>query len=307
MLVRFECPGCHAALRFNPAAVQATEKCPKCGVEIDVAALGPTEQLPPQPARSLSDATPEEMVEELWKRNLTALLVYFNPPASGSFTLSDLRDANVRCVRSADMDERQLCETFETLGKFSQSKQRSGIALTTGATDQPYDFKGDRLGIELAEFRARHARQVPGCSQPLPWCSDESSGQRIPELLAEPWHAAAGIVHARVELPFEPSPTIAGVPTQRLLYQFVDKKLFRVSAVFENDHFPAVCEGMIAKHGPATSERQRPRQLVWENEVSTIVLTLGSIRPKKPSTLHIAHKQLSEVADSRQPSRGVDL
>jgi hypothetical protein len=307
MLVRFECPSCQAALRFDPAAVAPRELCPKCGVEIDVAALKPTEPVPPPPTRTLHDATPEEMVEELWKRNLSAVLVYFNPPTSGNFTLNDLRAANVKCVRSGDMDERALHQTLEALGKVSQSKQRSGIALSTGDADQPYEFKGDRLGMGLAEFRSRHARQIPGCSQRLPWCSDESTDQRVAELHSEPWHAAAGIVHARVDLPFEPSPTIAGAVVQRLLYQFVDGKLFRISALFENDHFPAVCEGMISKHGKATSERQRPRQLVWENQSSSIVLTLGSIRPSRPSSLHITHTALVSLADSRKPTRDADL
>jgi hypothetical protein len=305
MVVRFECPGCRAALRFDPTTVAPRERCPKCGVEIDVAALDSATT--PPPPRLLADATPHEMIAELAKRNLSAVLVYFHPPISGSYTLSDLRGCNVQLVRSADMNEEQLNQTLEALGKFSELRKRTAAESKPADPKLPYDFKGDRLGMELDEFRRRHARKVPGTALELPWCSDPSSTKRNDDLQTEGWYGAAGIVHARLDLPAEDPPTIASVPTQRLLYQFVDGKLFRISVWFENDHFPTICDAMVGKYGRPTRELHNPRQFIWRNDVSSIELTLGNFRPPKPSHVHFEYTELAEMAAQREPQRGADL
>jgi hypothetical protein len=103
------------------------------------------------------------------------------------------------------------------------------------------------------------------------------------------------------------SPTVAGVKTELLLYQFVDGKLFRMAAFLPTDHFHIVSEAAIKKYGPVTRENQRPRQLYWENPFASIVLTRGNVHPREPSILELTYKQLAEVAGSRAPSAAADI
>ena len=92
-----------------------------------------------------------------------------------------------------------------------------------------------------------------------------------------------------------------------LLYQFVDEQLFRISALFNTDHFPAISDALVKKYGQATSEKSNPRRLIWENLASTIELTIGTVRPKRPSTLHFIHTDLAKTAHSREPDQAADI
>ena len=116
------------------------------------------------------------------------------------------------------------------------------------------------------------------------------------------------IINARIDLPAENnSPTVAGVKTDLLLYQFVDGKLFRIAASLPTDQFHVVSEAAIKKYGPVTRETQKPRQLIWENPVATVVLTRGTLHPPEPSVLELLHKQLYELASSRTPTAAADI
>jgi hypothetical protein len=142
----------------------------------------------------------------------------------------------------------------------------------------------------------------------LPLCADTAWGANKASLRSEPWHQAAKIVNARIDLPSENnSPTVAGVKTDLFLYHFIDGKLFRITAELPTHEFHTVSEAAIKKYGPATRESQKPRQLVWENSVASIFLTRGSVHPPQPSVLELIHKQLDELASTRAPTAAADI
>ena len=89
--------------------------------------------------------------------------------------------------------------------------------------------------------------------------------------------------------------------TDLFLYQFVDGHLFRISAWFATDLFHLVSEAVLQKYGPPTHEIKQPRELVWENNVSQIILTRGTVHPRTYSTLHLVHKQQLATVESRTP------
>jgi len=81
--------------------------------------------------------------------------------------------------------------------------------------------------------------------------------------------------------------TIAGVKTELFLYHFIDGQLFRMTAKLPTDQFHLVSEAAVKKYGPPTRENQRPRQMIWENAVSSVILTRGSVHPREASVLEL--------------------
>ena len=127
--------------------------------------------------------------------------------------------------------------------------------------DEPYELKGDPLGMKLADFKQKYARFTQDARQDLPICSDQPGYIGKADLHGEAWHRRAGIIHARVDIPLEDnSPTVAGVKTDLLLYQFVDGQLFRITALFATDLFHVVSEAVVQKYGPPTREIKQPRE-----------------------------------------------
>jgi hypothetical protein len=162
--------------------------------------------------------------------------------------------------------------------------------------------------MDLEDFKQKYARSVEGTSARLPLSSDTAWGANKASLHSEPWHKDAGIIYARVDLPAEEnSPSIAGVKTELMLYQFVDGKLFRISAFFPTDQFHVISEAAVKKYGPIAREVPKPRQLVWENDVAEIVLLRGAVHPPTPSALHLIHTALVNVAEARTPQGGQDI
>jgi hypothetical protein len=173
--------------------------------------------------------------------------------------------------------------------------------------NQLFELKGDPLGMNLDDFKQKYARSGEGGVK-LPLCSDTAWGTNKASLHSETWHRDAGIIHARIDLPAEDnSPTVAGVKTELMLYQFVDGKLFRIAAWLPTDQYHLVSEALIKKYGPATRESVKPRQLIWENPLASIVLNRGTVHPREASVLELVHKQLAEVAASRTPSGAADI
>lgn len=68
---------------------------------------------------------------------------------------------------------------------------------------QLYEFKGDRLGMRSQDFKAKHARMIPGHNECAPWCSDSTPGEEIGGLLSKPYFAEAALVNCRLDFPFE--------------------------------------------------------------------------------------------------------
>lgn len=180
---------------------------------------------------------------------------------------------------------------------------------THGTEPQPYEFKGDRLGMRLQDFKAKHARTIQGHNECAPWCSDSRPGEEIRGLLSQPYFAEAGLVNCRLDFPFEslherPTPTIAGVETDILLYKFVDEQLFAISAYFSNDGFDEVAEALVAKYGEPPG-KDDANNCAWSNEVSTIVLEKGT-QKNDPSSVYFVHNGLADIAEQRHPGPAVD-
>lgn len=332
-LIRLECGSCHTFLQVRAELAGQQGRCPKCGSVVAIpppppgsdaptvimrAAPPPPPPLPavlptarppePPPSTPLGQATAPDMLAEIARRKKSAVLVVFETPADGSYELSRQATANVRCYRTPDMNNEQLMQVLNQVGRMSQGQpnQKGGLGLQPDAAALPFELKGDRLGMTLEEFKTKHARKIGGMT--MPYCSDALPGQANPTLWSEPWHAAAGIVHARVELPSEGnSPTLAGVKSELFLYHFVDGRLFRMTVLFDTEAFHLVREALAAKHGAPTSEIKDPLELAWTNAVSTIRLVRGTMRPKKFSSLLVIHHELQQLAESRTPRRGDDL
>lgn len=247
-----------------------------------------------------------DMMAEIARRKKSAVLVVFETPSDGDYQISSNPTANVRCYRTADINDAQVMVVLGELGQMTQGQrnQKGGIGLRPDAV--PYELKGDRLGMTLADFKTKYARTVGGMK--MPYCSDAAPGQANSALWCEPWHAAAGIVHGRVDLPSESnSPTVAGVKSELCLYHFVDGQLFRITTLFDTETFHVIREALTLKQGEPASEVKDPLELTWTNGLSTIRLVRGTMRPKKFSSLHYIHDELQRLAESRLPQRNNDL
>jgi hypothetical protein len=257
---------------------------------------------------SLGQASAPEMLAEIFRRKKSAVMVVFETPDSGSYELSRQPDANVRCYRTEDMSDVQLMQVLEHVGHMSQGKrnQKGGIGLQPDAEAIAFELKGDRLGMALDDFKAKYARRAGSIT--LPYTSESCPGQANASLWSEPWHVAAGLINARVELPSEGnSPTVAGVKTELMLYHFVDGRLFRITTLFDTEAFHLIREAIVAKHGAPTTEIKEPMELAWVNAVSTLRLVRGMMRPKKASMLVLVHHELQKAAEGRMPRRVDDL
>ncbi|WP_425616507.1 hypothetical protein NA78x_000155 [Anatilimnocola sp. NA78] len=177
---------------------------------------------------------------------------------------------------------------------------------------EPFEFKGDRLGMQLSAFKAKHHRLVQGHDKPIPWCSDICEGVDNDSLFSKAYFAEAGLANCRLDFPFEAfhgrdPQTVAGVPTTLLLYHFVDAQLFKVSAFFEAGHTEAVLAALTAKYSSPRSHDDS--SYIWENDVSTIVLIRGKRKNQwksDSSILFFVHVDLNKLAESREPGPAVD-
>lgn len=303
MPIQIECPGCSASLLVADELAGKQGKCIHCGQRLTVPGKGGFGGLSP----TLFEATPEAMVRELYRRQHTALLLVFPPPADGTYDLANVADADLKCIATEDINQSRFAQLAASFTKRFGPRKKNQSAEGPSPEEMLYQLKGDRLGMSLDEFKQKYARNLEG-GQKLPLCSDTAWGANKASLHSEPWHRQAGIIHARVDVPAEDnSPTVAGVKTELLLYQFVDGKLFRISAFFATDQFHVVSEAAIKKYGPVTRETQKPRQLVWENSLASIVLSRGTVHPVEASTLHVIHKQLLAMAESRTPTGAADI
>lgn len=313
--VRLQCGNCQAALQVRAELAGQQGKCPQCGAAVavpadaaaaaDSAAMSSVNQAGLLP---LGRATAVDMLAEVARRKKSAVMVVFETPADGDYRVGREPGANVRCYSSPDMSAEQMMEVLAEVGRMTRgaANAKGGVQLQGEGGPTPYELKGDRLGMTLDEFKAKYARRV-GAFQ-LPLCSDSSPGQVIEALRTEAWFDAAGLVNARVDLPSESNPpTVAGVKTELMLYQFVDGKLYRITVLFDTEAFHHVRQALIAKLGAATTERQDPVAHIWDNGVSAVKLLRGAMRPRKPSILHVVHHGLLKVAEGRTPQRSSDV
>ncbi len=309
MPIQLECPGCKATLQVPDEMAGKQGKCIHCGQRVTVpgkaaSSVSSIGSLVP----SLFEATPESMVRELHRRQQSALLLIFQPSEDGSYDLANVPEADLKCIATEDINQARFAQVVEGFAKRFAPRRRGQPGSSSAVLDaQLYELKGDRLGMTLEEFRGKYNRSGDG-GQRLPLCSDTAWGANKASLHTEPWHRAAGIIHARIDLPTEDnSPTVAGVKTEMLLYHFIDGKLFRISARFPTDQFHVVSDAAIKKYGPVTREIHNPRQLIWENPWASVYLTRGTVHPREASHLELIHKQLDELAASRAPTAAADI
>ena len=346
MPIQLECPGCKATLQVPDELAGKQGKCIQCGHRLTVPTeranpgsfpipasetkpmASPATTTPPAAAKAagtavpppsppskfsggisppLFEAAPESMVRELFSRQQSAMLLVFPTPQDGSYDLSKVPDAELKCIATEDINQPRFAQLVESFIRRFAPRRRGQSATGPTTEELLYELKGDRLGMTLDEFKEKYARSVGG--QRLPLCSDTSWGANRASLHSEPWHAKAGILHARTDLPSEDnSPTVAGVKTELLLYQFVDGKLFRIAASFATDQFHVVSEAATKKYGDPSNETNKPRrQLVWENSIAWVSLTRGTVHPREASVLELVHRQLHELAVSRTPTAAADI
>jgi hypothetical protein len=311
--MQIECPGCKATLQVPDELAGKQGKCIHCGHRLIVP--GARASVSGIMSSGLFEATPEAMVRELHRRQHSAILLIFQPSEDGTYDLSNVPDAELKCIATEDINQARFAQVVEGFAKRFAPRKKSqsagssviGSSGVVAPGDQLYELKGDRLGITLEEFKGKYNRSGEG-GQRLPICSDTAWGANKASLESEPWHQAAKILHARIDLPTENnSPTVAGVKTELLLYHFIDGKLFRITAKLPTDQFHLVSEAAIKKYGPVTRETQKPRQLIWENPLATVILTRGTVHPREASVLELIHKQLDELASTRAPSASADI
>jgi hypothetical protein len=303
-IVRVVCGQCQAALQVRAEVAAKQGRCPQCGaiVAIPKASDESAETLP------LGNALTPNILAELSRKNKSAVLVVFDKPPNGSYALSKQPAAAVHCFRTGDMSQQQLVQVLGELAHLAPGACNAQGALTLAPPQarEAYDFKGDQLGISLKEFKSRHGRTLGAMR--LPYTSEATPGQANATLASETWHAAAGIVHARIELPSENnSPTVAGVKTELLIYQFVDEQLYRITGLFDTEAYSVVRSTFSSKYGPPTEEHNTPPEVVWQNNVSSIRLVRGAVRPKKPSMIVYTHDELQRIVELRKPQRTSDL
>jgi hypothetical protein len=172
-----------------------------------------------------------------------------------------------------------------------------------------YDFKGARLGMSLAEWRAS---PFPGAGAPMASaeCSD-TTGSRV---LVDEADKRMGVVECRY--------AAAGAPARIPLgerygatdydYAFIDGKLFRVTVRAGLEAQGDVNQGLIAKWGQPTSEARETshneagaavarRIAIWSNPVATIRFEAPDDRLDE---LAVSYVDTAAVARIEQAERG---
>ncbi|MEM6331298.1 MAG: hypothetical protein AAF790_13765 [Planctomycetota bacterium] len=312
MTINVLCKACGFKLEIPGEFAGKRAKCGNCGELFRVPAAstgGAVAAMKP-----LGHATAEEMFLELRRRGGAGILAMIDLSQYGLRSLADLLDAGEHASLgltvlaterlTAEQQERLLAVLADGVHRAANPKE----AAEHDAYYEPFDFKGDPLGMTLAEFKQKHAREVPGHPHPAPFCSDQTGAFRVAELMTEPWYKSAGIVHARLEYPSENRPpSIAGVETEILIYQFLDGRLYQISAWFPAGGFPQVSGALRRKYGPPSEQSQDSSRLVWTRMASTLELCNGRISPAEPASMRICYDDLLREATARKPDVGGDI
>lgn len=306
MPIALECPACRTPFQVDDSCAGRTGTCKHCGGKVTVP--GHVSSSTFSTRVSLAEATPAQFIVELARRQISAVLAYSEPAADNPAQSPTRPRRTLHVLKTGDLTEENVCNLFVQLADQGKQELAKRLTQATGDASGLYELKGDRLGMDLGDFKAKHHRVLPGLGKTMPWCSDESPGRSIPELGADDWHAAAGIVSCRLDLPAENnSPKLAGVATSSVIYQFLDGKLFNIEAVFSTQDFTTLLESLRKKYGEPTSETQNPRRITWRNPVAFVELTFGAMRPPKPSRLRYCYEKLCMEALARRPDKSADI
>jgi hypothetical protein len=176
------------------------------------------------------------------------------------------------------------------------------------ASEEPYDLKGDKLGMSLQDFKGKYRRSFQDGTRTL-------EAPFFPPV-EEPWHPKAGIVTARITYPFEDfrpnkhTPTLAGIIPDNHMYWFIDDRLYQIVYVVPHSGVDKILDAMMTTYGkPKTVTTEEYQNgfgakytgvnCVWDNGVSRILLVerFGNL---KTSCVIFIHHELGKVAESRQ-------
>ncbi|MGI9455254.1 MAG: hypothetical protein ACR2NU_01765, partial [Aeoliella sp.] len=298
MPIALECPDCHATIEVDESFAGRSGKCKNCGAKVTVPATSESDPL--EGRVPIRDATPEHMIAELARRRIRAVLAYSDPPTESLDDPASKSRQGLNCLKTGNLTEDNVCHLFGQLAEQAKREQARRLEDTMGDASGLFALKDDRLGMDLAEFKKRHRREIAGLGKTMPWCSDETPDKDVPALMAEAWHTGAHIVSCRLDMPAEHnSPSIAGVETESVVYRFLDGKLFQIEALFFTKEFGVVNDSLRKKYGSPTSEHINPRRVTWSSPTSTVELTFGSVRPSRPAHLEFRYDKLFSEAVSR--------
>jgi hypothetical protein len=169
----------------------------------------------------------------------------------------------------------------------------------------PYDLKGDRLGTSLEDFKAKYHHSISGDTRQAPFCTDKENG----------------LTECQIYWPFEKLQrnaveTIANAPAD-LMFQFVDGKLWEISAVFNQKDFETAKKAFIEKLGDPKSNESKVYEnafgatfsgliLGWDNGTSTILLVERN-QNLNTSSIQMDHTALAAIAKARLPKPKSDI
>lgn len=301
MAIECKCNACNAVLQVQDSFAGKQGRCPHCKSKITV------------PTGASDPLTPECVVAEFRKRGKSAVLLLFDTPVDGNYALLENPDGTVKCVGSDDMSHEQLREVIKSVAALATADEKNAPSKSKdGVGAEPYELKGDRLGMALADFKMKYHRAIKSDTRTAPFTSEDTAGEENVSLLTLPWHANAGIVHCSIDYPFErfqgrPAPTVAGVATDFLIYKFVDGSLYQITAFFDTNAFEVVRSALIERYGNPDKEEKKPAFLFWWNGCSSVSLRRGRLNPSEYSHLHFTMDNLMAIVTARAPNRSEDL
>lgn len=148
----------------------------------------------------------------------------------------------------------------------------------------PYEFRGDRLGMTFAEFRARH----------------EASSFEFSDVLPD----TLGVVRAKFKSP-------SGIGDLKQLcpptYEFIDDRLWKIQMQFEQYAYSDIHDVLLEKYGQPAPQRvelaDEPLRAKsdlydlanWSNGVSRIELLRSRVVAEAPTVLTFQHNELTRL------------
>jgi hypothetical protein len=339
MPVAVVCPSCQGKLRAPDKFAGRTVKCPRCGARIKVG----------EPL-DLDDDERGEELDDSPAREKSGVQLWIVLPLAGLACVAVAVGVTIFVMKSGDKQLAQapvqpptnppavVTDTHDDAGKVTAkapavpATDKQGPAAEPPKTEQkpsekkppeqPYELKGDKLGMSLQDFKAKHRRTFnAGKVYEAPFCSDqrtqaEREKSPLPTLLEESWHPKANIVNARLTYPFEDfeenqhTPSLAGFKVQTHWYGFIDDRLYVINYLFPQTGFGKVQEAMARTYGKPSGVVTKEYQnafgakytgviCVWDNGVSQIMLT-ERYTDLKTSNLMFLHEELGKLADTRR-------
>lgn len=197
----------------------------------------------------------------------------------------------------------------------------------TVPADEIVSFKGDALGLPLAEFRKKYRRQA---SAPdfAPVCSDKHSSN----LFVKSAESKLGEIACALTFPYEAMdrefepPTIAEIPTlwlskspigYGLLYRFLaidsEPVLWRIDIVIPHSGYEHVREALEAKYGPTSIVESQAlqnsfgakfegRNAAWKKTNSQVILVEFFGRKDASAAFYILESAEKVILERRKDS-----